>query len=219
MSRARASLARPCRGRIPLLIVIAAIRANAMHTAPTLDRGGPSHKLRFIGEARIRGPPSWSYALLTMTFIGMQLIWTTEMGLAAPYLLKLGLSRSAISIALMAGPLSGAWVREALWTDAAGLIVQPIVGTLSDSCRLPIGRRRPFIIAGGAVCVISLLLFGYCTDVAAVFARRGGSAHANLAIVLAVLAVWLIDFSVNVVRRSQGSKRAESRRSKPPIGR
>ena len=29
------------------------------------------------------------------------------MGLAAPYLLQLGLSRSALSIALMAGPLSG----------------------------------------------------------------------------------------------------------------
>ena len=50
------------------------------------------------------------------------------------------------------------------------------------------------------MCVLSLLLFGYCTDIAAVFAQRGGSAHGQLAIVLAVLAVWMIDFSVNVVR-------------------
>ena len=84
--------------------------------------------------------------------------------------------------------------------DGAGLIVQPIVGTLSDSCTLRMGRRKPFIVAGGAVCVLSLLLFGYCTDVAAVFAQRGGPAHSKLAIVLAVTAVWLIDFSVNVVR-------------------
>jgi len=78
-----------------------------MHGAGAASNGGPAPALRFIGEARIRGPPSWHLALLTSTFVGMQLIWTTEMGLAAPYLLQLGLSRSALSIALMAGPLSG----------------------------------------------------------------------------------------------------------------
>jgi len=39
----------------------------------------------------------------------------------------------------------------------AGALVQPIVGAMSDRTRTPIGRRRPYFIAGVALTAASLL--------------------------------------------------------------
>ena len=127
------------------------------------------------------------YILLTIDMLGLQLIWSTEMGVAAPFLLSLGLSKAATAAVFVAGPLSG-------------LVVQPLIGTMSDNCRLKIGRRRPFIIIGGAICVVSLLVFGWCQEIAGWFATRGGSAHSTLAISFAVIAIWVLDFSINAVQ-------------------
>jgi MFS family permease len=54
----------------------------------------------------------------------------------------------------------------------AGLLVQPLVGSYSDACKSSLGRRRPFIIGGGALCVCSLFLFGYAHDIAGLFAAK-----------------------------------------------
>jgi MFS family permease len=49
------------------------------------------------------------------------------------------------------------------WTFAMGAVVgalvPPIVGAFSDRCTLPLGRRRPFVLAGSAVNIVALVLF------------------------------------------------------------
>lgn len=82
---------------------------------------------------------------------------------ASPYLLSLGLSKSMMSIVFVAGPLSG-------------LIVQPVVGVLSDGCKSRLGRRRPYMIGGCIVSSLAVLLLGWAAEVAAVFATTGGAA-------------------------------------------
>ena len=78
------------------------------------------------------------------------------MGYASPYLLSLGLSKSAMAAVFAAGPLSG-------------LVVQPLVGALADSSTSRFGRRRPYMLLGTAICVVAMLLLGFTRDVAAVF--------------------------------------------------
>ncbi|BGP39227.1 hypothetical protein JCM10449v2_003165 [Rhodotorula kratochvilovae] len=92
-----------------------------------------------------------------------------------------------MSIVFLAGPLSG-------------LIVQPLVGVLSDRCKSNLGRRRPFIIAGCACSSLSVLMLGWSKEIAGFFAEDGSTVHNHLAIACAVLSVYLIDFSVNVIQ-------------------
>lgn len=100
---------------------------------------------------------------------------------ASPYLLDLGLSKSHMSLVFMAGPLSG-------------LIVQPLIGILADRSRSPWGRRRPFMIAGILICAAAMMMLGWARELSSLFG--GGE---NTAIGFAVLAIYLIDFSINAV--------------------
>jgi len=68
-----------------------------------------------------------------------------------------------MSVVFLAGPLSG-------------LIVQPVVGVLSDSCKSSLGRRRPFIIAGCILSSVAVLLLGFSTNLAAILFEDGGVA-------------------------------------------
>ncbi|GAA5961763.1 hypothetical protein JCM21900_000753 [Sporobolomyces salmonicolor] len=118
---------------------------------------------------------------------GLQMVWSCEMAQASPFLLSLGVSKSMMAVVFLAGPFSG-------------LLVQPLVGVFSDSCKSPLGRRRPFIIGGCAMTSVAVLLLGWAKEIAGIFAKPGGAMHQRLSIACAVLAVYVIDFSVNVVQ-------------------
>ncbi|KAF8307893.1 hypothetical protein DL93DRAFT_2171488 [Clavulina sp. PMI_390] len=140
---------------------------------------------RWIGTAGVRGPYWAKLPLLTLGTLGMQILWSVEMGYASPYLLSLGLSKSWMSMVFVAGPLSG-------------LIMQPLVGVLSDRCASSWGRRRPYLIGGTVVSTIALLLLGYTKGVASIFGLSD-SYRASLTVWLAVFSIYFIDFSVNAV--------------------
>lgn len=159
---------------------------------------GEAHAVQWIGTAGVKGPKWARLPLLTVGMLGIQVsfafainlrtidntlqcVWSIEMGYASPYLLELGLSKSFMSLVFMAGPLSG-------------LIVQPLVGIFADRSRSPLGRRRPFMLAGCLICVSTMMLLGWSREVAAIF---GGGQW--LAIALAVWAIYCIDFSINAV--------------------
>ncbi|GAA5836239.1 hypothetical protein JCM3766R1_003465 [Sporobolomyces carnicolor] len=144
---------------------------------------GGEARTRWTGQGRMLSP-LW---MTTWSFFGLQLVWSCEMAQASPFLLSLGVSKSMMAVVFVAGPLSG-------------LLAQPLVGVLSDSCKSKFGRRRPFIFGGVVVSSISVMLLGWAKEVASLFANEGGTAHRNLAIAFAVAAVYLIDFSVNVVQ-------------------
>lgn len=50
-----------------------------------------------------------------------------------------------------------------------GLLMQPIVGVLSDRCTSRFGRRRPFLILGSIVVIFSLLVIGWTREITSLF--------------------------------------------------
>jgi solute carrier family 45 protein 1/2/4 len=106
-----------------------------------------------------------------------------------PYLLALGLSKSTISLVWIAGPLSG-------------LLVQPLVGVLADQSTSPFGRRRPFMFLGTVITVMALLVLGWTKEVvAAVWPSAGKQAP----VVVAVGAIYVVDFAINAVMAASRS--------------
>ncbi|CAK5282405.1 unnamed protein product [Mycena citricolor] len=139
------------------------------------------------GEARVVGPP-WTHLItLTIGLLGVQVFWSVEMSYGSPYLISLGFSTSHVALVFLAGPFSG-------------LVVQPLVGAYADTSTSRFGRRRPYILVGCLLCVVGMLLLGYTRGVAGLFTTSGSSAHSTLTMVLAVVAIFLIDFSINAVQ-------------------
>lgn len=101
-----------------------------------------------------------------------------------PYLLSLGLTKSKTSLVWIAGPLSG-------------LIVQPIVGVIADESKSKWGRRRPFIMAGAVVSGLCLLTLGFTKEIVSFFIPDETAAK-SLTVFTAVLAIYAVDFAVNV---------------------
>ncbi|KDQ54088.1 hypothetical protein JAAARDRAFT_38701 [Jaapia argillacea MUCL 33604] len=139
------------------------------------------------GASKILGPRWLQMPNLTIGFLGVQILWSVEMSYASPYLLSLGLKKSFMAIVLIAGPLSG-------------LIVQPIVGVLSDNSKSRFGRRRPYMLSGVAICVLALLLLGFTRQFAGIFTLPDTTTNDILTIWLAILSIYCIDFSVNIVQ-------------------
>eukprot|EP00177_Eucheuma_denticulatum_P002603 GFKZ01004673.1.p1 GENE.GFKZ01004673.1~~GFKZ01004673.1.p1 ORF type:complete len:502 (-),score=73.94 GFKZ01004673.1:446-1951(-) len=123
--------------------------------------------------------PFYRLVFLTCAMAGVQICYAAQINQGTPQLLLLGLPSRLVSLAWLAGPLSG-------------LIVQPIVGRLSDSCLSPYGRRRPFLLGGAILTSLSLILF----------------ANAHLLpskVTVAVFAFFCLDFAIQAV---QGPLRA-----------
>ncbi|KAG2216395.1 hypothetical protein INT45_012484 [Circinella minor] len=128
---------------------------------------------------------------LTICLAGLQFTWTVEMAYGTPYLLSLGLTKSVMSLVWIAGPLSG-------------LLMQPIVGVLSDRCTSKLGRRRPFIILGCIAVVLTLLVIGWTREITALFTGgvQEGDAFKHGSIGIAIAAIYVLDFSINCIQAS-----------------
>lgn len=83
----------------------------------------------------------------------------------------------------IAGPLSG-------------LIVQPVIGVISDGSRSRWGRRRPFIAVGSVIVALAMFTLGFTKEIVGVFISDKGTAKA-VTIVLAVLSLYTTDFAIN----------------------
>jgi solute carrier family 45 protein 1/2/4 len=108
-----------------------------------------------------------------------------------PYLLKLGLTKSRVSLVWIAGPLSG-------------LIMQPIVGIVADRSKSPWGRRRPYMVCGTLVVSLCLLLLGWTSEFVNFFIS-GVEARKSMTIFLAILSIYGVDFAINAVQSTARS--------------
>lgn len=130
----------------------------------------------------------WYMILLTLSIGGLQVAWGVELSNGTPYLLSLGLSKSLMALVWIAGPMSGA-------------LVQPYIGILSDRCRSPWGKRRPFMAIGTAATVLSLVFLSWVREIVGGFLSIFGADKESQGvkvsiIVVAVILVYILDFAI-----------------------
>src|SRR4051794_909734 len=81
---------------------------------------------------------------ISVGFLGIQFAWAIQMGQMSPILEKLGSNPQLLGLISCAGPVTG-------------VLVQPIVGALSDRCGMSLGRRRPFLLLGALLTAVALV--------------------------------------------------------------
>ncbi|EME43508.1 hypothetical protein DOTSEDRAFT_72773 [Dothistroma septosporum NZE10] len=141
----------------------------------------------WAGHPRIRGnTESLRLFLLTLSLIGLQFCWGTEQTYATPYLLALGLSKGNMSLVWIAGPLSG-------------LIMQPIIGMISDKSTSRYGRRRPFMVGGTVAVAGCLLVLGWAEDLVGWWVREEGR-RKEVTVMVAVFDIYVLDFVINIAQ-------------------
>ncbi|RIA89018.1 sugar transporter [Glomus cerebriforme] len=133
---------------------------------------------------------------LTICMAGLQFTWTVELSYGSPYLKSLGLTPELIALVWLAGPLSG-------------LLIQPLVGAISDRSTSKFGRRRPYIIIGGFLVCLSMAGIAYSKEWAKVYLGMNNSKNDDddeeinkFAVYIAVFAFYCLDFSLNAVQAS-----------------
>ncbi|OJT09996.1 General alpha-glucoside permease [Trametes pubescens] len=154
---------------------------------PLAEEGGEREGAHLAGVAKILGPRWAQLPAITIGLLGVQVFWSVEMSYGTPYLLSLGLSKAAVSLVFLAGPISG-------------LVVQPLIGVLADNSKSRFGRRRPYMVVGTVLCTAAMLLLGFTRPFASIFLPNPSSANDILTIWLAILALFTIDFSINAVQ-------------------
>jgi len=145
------------------------------------------------------------FGALSLSLAGSQVIWSLEiayvnMGHAltpsygTPYLLTIGLSKEATGLVWLAGPLSG-------------LVMQPVLGSLSDSSTSPY-RRRKYMVGCAIIVALSTCLVAFAQPIATLLLDVMGSGlgdwdpkrHTRARSVvqaLCVLGFWVLDFAIN----------------------
>ena len=138
-------------------------------------------------------PPLRSVPFLlkrTVPMYGIGIAWGAQYAKVRPLLQGLGLPPWALPVAWLAGPVSG-------------LVVQPLVGQLSDrtrgSSRCFAGKRRQWMWLGSLGLCASMLLMSFCPDLGLALGDAGDGTH-PAALVLAVLAFWSADFFLNALQ-------------------
>lgn len=127
-------------------------------------------------------------------FFGLQFAWQMRIILSGPVTEGLGASPLIYGLIWLAGPFTG-------------MIVQPIVGNLSDKTHTRFGRRRPYLLGGALLASIALWLFPNSDGVANIFGKTFHVEHLPIWAGLAVAAImiWVIDACINI---AQGPYRA-----------
>ena len=111
---------------------------------------------------------SSNIAWMNLGFFGVQFSFGLTQTAVNPLFLLLGADAHSLPILNIAGPITG-------------LLIQPFIGAMSDKTWSPRwGRRKPFVLGGGLVCVIILFLFPLVS-----------------ALWMAVLCLWLVDAGNN----------------------
>ena len=122
-------------------------------------------------------------------FFGLQFAWQMRIILSGPLTESFGASPLLFGLIWLAGPFTG-------------IVVQPIIGALSDNTETPFGRRMPYIMGGAILGAIGLFLLPNSQNIASLF---GQATPWWGALFIAAIMIWVIDACVNA---AQGPYRA-----------
>jgi len=110
----------------------------------------------------------WGLWNLSFGFFGVQVGFALQNANVSRIFQTLGASIDELPILWIAGP-------------ATGLIVQPIIGHLSDRTWGRLGRRRPYFLLGACLCTLALICFPNAP-----------------ALWVAAALMWMLDASINI---------------------
>ena len=105
---------------------------------------------------------------MSFGFLGIQFGWGLQLANMSAIYTKLGASADHIPILWLAGPVTG-------------LLVQPLIGWMSDRTWIGLGRRRPYFLIGAILSSIALFFMPQCS-----------------ALWMAAGLLWLLDSSINI---------------------
>jgi maltose/moltooligosaccharide transporter len=112
--------------------------------------------------------PLWRIAEMNLGFLGLQFSFGLQQGNMGPIYSYLGADEASLPLLQLAGPLTG-------------LIIQPIIGAMSDRTASKWGRRTPYFITGAIMCTLGLLFMPLSSS-----------------IMMAVSILWLLDAGNNI---------------------
>lgn len=126
-------------------------------------------------------------------FLGLQFAWQMRIILSAPVTENLGADPFIYGLIWLAGPFTG-------------MVVQPLIGAISDKTKSKFGRRRPYLLGGAIIASLALWLFPNSGAIADILAKL---IHVNLpfwtGLIIAAIMIWIIDACINI---AQGPYRA-----------
>ena len=110
----------------------------------------------------------WQIWNMSFGFLGIQFGWGLQLGNMSGIYEKLGANPDQLPILWLAAPLTG-------------LIVQPIIGSMSDRTWGPLGRRRPYFLVGAILASIALFIM-----------------PTSSTLWMAAGLLWILDASINI---------------------
>lgn len=122
-------------------------------------------------------------------FFGLQFAWQMRIILSGPLTESLGASPLLYGLIWLAGPVTG-------------IVVQPIIGALSDNTFTKFGRRIPYLFFGALFGAIGLIMLPKSAFLSNLF---GQNHPVWLALFISAIFIWMIDACVNA---AQGPYRA-----------
>lgn len=126
-------------------------------------------------------------------FFGLQFAWQMRIILSGPVTENLGASPFIFGLIWLAGPFTG-------------MVVQPLIGALSDKTKLALGRRRPYLLGGALLSAAALVAL---PNSALIVNWLSSHLHITLptlaALFFAAVMIWILDACVNI---AQGPYRA-----------
>ena len=110
----------------------------------------------------------WQIWNMSFGFLGIQFGWGLQLANMSPIYKYLHAEESSLPYLWLAGPITG-------------LIIQPIIGSMSDRTWNRLGRRRPYFLAGAILASVTLF---FMPDSSAVWMAAG--------------LLWILDASINI---------------------
>ncbi|KAI1820008.1 hypothetical protein F4861DRAFT_546130 [Xylaria intraflava] len=130
----------------------------------------------------------WDLLVLTIPFFSLQLTWSVQQVFGIPYLLSLGIPEAQIPLLVISGPV-------------AGIVVPPIVVALSEAIESPLGKRKPFIFAGGCGTILSFLILAAAEPIGftlsnAILGSVSSETAAKATYAIAGLSIYALNFFI-----------------------
>lgn len=126
-------------------------------------------------------------------FFGLQFAWQMRIILSGPVTEGLGASPLIFGLIWLAGPVTG-------------MVVQPIIGAMSDNTHTKFGKRRPYLFLGALFASIALVLFPNSSGITEfIQSYLPFNLPSVTALLFAAIMIWVIDACVNA---AQGPYRA-----------